>query len=122
MADKKKTSSASSEAVQARPSSSDGEAAPAKQTKAVSRQRESRQEVRREKRPSPFARLLNIRLVRFVYDAYYELRYKVTWPTVEEARNMTIAVILLSVSVGIILGVADAGLFQLFRLVTGTGR
>ncbi len=88
----------------------------------MSRQRESRQEVRREKRPSPFARLLNIRLVRFVYDAYYELRYKVTWPTVEEARNMTIAVILLSVSVGIILGVADAGLFQLFRLVTGTGR
>lgn len=57
--------------------------------------------------------------VRFVREAYRELRYKVTWPTALEARNMTIAVIILSLVVGLILGLVDAGLFQLFKLITG---
>ncbi len=57
--------------------------------------------------------------VRFVRESYRELRYKVTWPTLLEARNMTIAVIALSLVVGIILGLVDAGLFQLFKLITG---
>lgn len=51
---------------------------------------------------------------RFVYDAYYELRHKVTWPTPKEARNMTIAVVALSAVVGGIIAVADFGLHQLF--------
>src|SRR5690349_2887724 len=33
-------------------------------------------------------RLRSNRSVRFILDAYYELRHKVTWPTVHEARNM----------------------------------
>ena len=61
----------------------------------------------------------NWRIVRFVRESYHELRYKVTWPTFLEARNMTIAVILLSLAVGLLLGVVDIGLFQLFKLVTG---
>jgi len=58
-------------------------------------------------------------IVRFVREAYRELRYKVTWPTFPEARNMTITVILLSTAVGLVLGLVDAGLFQIFRLITG---
>ena len=58
-------------------------------------------------------------VVRFVRESYRELRYKVTWPTLLEARNMTIAVLVLSLVVGLILGLVDAGLFQLFKLITG---
>jgi preprotein translocase SecE subunit len=68
------------------------------------------------KKPGGFA---NRPTVRFVREAYRELRYKVTWPTFLEARNMTIAVILLSLVVGLVLGLVDAGLFQLFQLITG---
>ena len=61
----------------------------------------------------------NWALVRFARESYHELRYKVTWPTFPEARNMTLVVIALSTVVGLVLGLVDAGLFQLFRLVTG---
>jgi len=47
------------------------------------------------------------------------LRYKVTWPTFVEARNMTIIVIVLSTIVGLILGLLDQGLLQAFKLITG---
>ena len=66
-------------------------------------------------------RLRNNRYIRFILDAYYELRHKVTWPSFNEARNMTIAVILLSLAVGIILGAADEGLYQLFLLISHIG-
>jgi preprotein translocase SecE subunit len=68
------------------------------------------------KKPGGFR---NQAFVRFVRDAYRELRYKVTWPTFPEARNMTITVIALSTAVGLVLGLVDAGLFQIFRLITG---
>src|SRR5437870_2651787 len=51
----------------------------------------------------------NWRLVRFVREAYRELRYKVTWPTFTEARNMTVVVILLSTAIGLVLGLLDQG-------------
>jgi preprotein translocase SecE subunit len=57
--------------------------------------------------------------VRFSRDSYRELRYKVTWPTFVEARNMTIIVIVLSTIVGLILGLLDQGLLQAFKLITG---
>jgi preprotein translocase SecE subunit len=57
-------------------------------------------------------------IIRYILDSYYELRFKVTWPTFEEARNMTIAVLALSVAVGIILGIADFGLLHLYQLIT----
>lgn len=68
------------------------------------------------KKPGGFR---NWRIVRFARESYRELRYKVTWPTFQEARNMTIVVIVLSTVIGVVLGVVDQGLFQLFRIVTG---
>ncbi len=62
-------------------------------------------------------RLRSNRSIRFVLDAYYELRHKVTWPSFNEARNMTIAVLLLSAAVGALLGLADFGLQHLYVLL-----
>jgi len=56
--------------------------------------------------------------VRFVREAYHELRYKVTWPTFQEARNMTLVVIALSAAIGILLGIVDVGLLKLFQLIS----
>jgi preprotein translocase SecE subunit len=88
-----------------------------KESKAVARERVSNR--RENKAPSTtMTRLRSNAIVRFLLEAYYELRYKVTWPTFREARNMTIVVILLSAAVGLILGLADLGLGQLYLLVT----
>jgi len=75
---------------------------------------------RRENKPSPsfWARFRNYRMVRFVREAYHELRYKVTWPTFQEARNMTLVVIALSAAIGILLGIVDVGLLKLFQLIS----
>jgi preprotein translocase SecE subunit len=54
---------------------------------------------------------------RFIYDAYYELRHKVTWPTLKEAKNMTLVVIALSAVVGGIIALADYGLHELFIFI-----
>jgi preprotein translocase SecE subunit len=93
----------------------------AKEVKAVARERESRAAptTRRDKRPSALARLFGTPVGRFIRESYYELRYKVTWPTFIDARNMTFAVIALSLAVGLLLGLADLGLFQLFKVLTG---
>lgn len=74
------------------------------------------------KGPSLLERVRANRFGRFVLEAYYELRHKVTWPTFEEARNMTIIVIGLSAVIGAILGLADFGLTQLFFLISGRGK
>jgi len=88
-----------------------------KESKAVARERVSNR--REEKAPSAImVRLRSYRVVRFLLESYYELRHKVTWPTFREARNMTIVVILLSAAVGLILGLADLGLGQLYLLIT----
>jgi len=101
---------------------------PVKSSKAVARddrkeqvtKQESRS-VRREARglSSWETRFRNSRFGRFALDAYYELRHKVTWPTFEEARNMTFVVIVLSAVIGGLLSLADAGLQQLFLLISG---
>src|SRR5438105_3999083 len=64
-------------------------------------------------------RLRSNRIGSFLYEAYYELRYKVTWPTFREARNMTLVVIALSAVIGIILAGADLGLHRLFLFIVG---
>jgi preprotein translocase SecE subunit len=130
MADKKKNIS-QSQMAEAKARTGEKEQS---KTKAVAREqdeqerknsrRDSKEQERKQsqsrKGPSATAtRLRNNRLIRFVLEAYYELRHKVTWPTFEEARNMTIVVILLSAAVGIVLGAADLGLFQIFRLISG---
>ncbi len=85
----------------------------------MSRQ-ESRPAGRREARGSSSlaTRFRQNRVGRFILEAYYELRHKVTWPTFEEARNMTIAVIALSVVIGGILALVDFGLVRLFLLIS----
>jgi len=91
----------------------------------VSREREERRGrdnrvTRRDSKQSSFwARLRANRMVNFLFEAYRELRYKVTWPTFQEARNMTIAVILLSGAVAAVLALADIGLLRLFQLISG---
>ncbi|MDQ2902586.1 MAG: preprotein translocase subunit SecE [Ktedonobacteraceae bacterium] len=92
----------------------------AKEVKAVARDSRAAPPSRRDKRPSALARLFNTPAGRFVRESYYELRYKVTWPSFIDARNMTFAVIVLSLAVGLLLGLADLGLFQLFKVLTGS--
>ena len=65
-------------------------------------------------------RLRNNRFVAFLLESYREIRYKVTWPTFDEARNMTTIVILLSAAVSAFLTLADTGLFKLFQLISGS--
>jgi preprotein translocase SecE subunit len=125
MADKKKNAG-QGEMV---PASARGEEKErSKNTRAATRERDERK-VRENKaarssssskQSQTSTRFRNNRIVRFVREAYYELRYKVTWPTFEEARNMTFVVIALSAAIGLLLGLADLGLFQLFRLITGS--
>ena len=99
-----------------------------KDVKAVARDRDERKvqeskPVRRENRsqskgpPNWQVRLRSNRSIRVVLDAYYELRHKVTWPSFNEARNMTIAVLLLSAAVVALLGLADFGLQHLYILL-----
>jgi preprotein translocase SecE subunit len=126
MADKKKNAS-QEKMVAPAPVARGGEKEKqqSKTVKAVTRERDERKE--RESKSSGRTeskqslstrqRFRNNRLVRFVREAYHELRYKVTWPTFEEARNMTLVVIGLSAAVGIVLWVTDLGLFQLFQLI-----
>jgi preprotein translocase SecE subunit len=104
MADKKKSASQS---VAAESNVRGSEKVQSKSTK-----RETKQS------PSFWTRFRNYRMVRFVREAYHELRYKVTWPTFQEARNMTLVVIALSAAIGILLGVVDLGLFKLFQLIS----
>ena len=130
MAAKKKNAS-QSQSQTAEQKARDGEQEQGKSTKAVTRARVERKgsesktvaRPRETSRPSSKApsetltRLRSNHIVRFLLESYYERRYKVTWPTVEEARNMTVVVILLSVAVGLILGLADLALSQLYLLI-----
>ena len=46
------------------------------------------------------------RIRRFILEAYQELR-KVSWPTPEQARNLTIMVLAVSAAVGLYIAVFD---------------
>jgi preprotein translocase SecE subunit len=130
MADKKKNASRSQQVAAVKTQSSEKEKEqqqPAKSVKTTSREERKTQPkqeskpVRRESKSSPtlIARFRNSRLGRFILDAYYELRHKVTWPTWQEARNMTVVVIILSAVIGAILAGVDYGLYQLFSFISG---
>jgi preprotein translocase SecE subunit len=127
MADKKKTTSQSatrSTNQMAEMKTRSDEKEQRKVVKATAQAKDERKvqqskSVRRDsKTTSRWARWRSNRYVRFVLDAYYELRHKVTWPSFNEARNMTIAVLLLSAAIGLLLGAADFGLTQLFFLIS----
>lgn len=122
MTDKKKNA-ASGEMVAPKARGGEKEKEQSKDTRTVTREREiksTRHESRDSKESGALARLLRSKPARFIRDAYHELRYKVTWPTFEEARNMTFVVLALSTAVGLLLAAADLGLFQLFRLISGS--
>lgn len=71
-------------------------------------------------RPSN-ARLLQERLsLDFFQEAIAELR-KVNWPTREQARNLTMLVIAVSLAVGMILGAMDFIFEQIFEFVLRFG-
>jgi len=78
---------------------------------------QSKSTKRENKQSATFwTRFRNYKPVRFVREAYHELRYKVTWPTFHEARNMTFVVIALSAVIALLLWIVDLGLFKLFQL------
>jgi len=55
-------------------------------------------------------------LFQFFGEVISELK-KVTWPTKEETTRLTILVVAVSVTIGIILGVIDFGFTRLFDLL-----
>ncbi len=55
---------------------------------------------------------------RYLEQTRSELR-KVTWPTQNEAINLTIMVVIVIIAMGIILGGVDAIFTSLFRLLLG---
>jgi preprotein translocase SecE subunit len=97
----------------------------AKETREASHERERSKPVAKKapaKAPASWrVRLRKYRIFAFLLDTYFELRHKVTWPTAIEARNMTIIVILLSAAVGVVLGLVDLGLYQVFLLISHIG-
>jgi preprotein translocase subunit SecE len=128
MADKKKSAS-QSQMAEPKTRTSDKEQ-PVKSAKSAVREvrkeqpKQESKSTRRDSKSSPtlVKRFRNSRIGRFILDAYYELRHKVTWPTFTEARNMTIAVIAISIVIAVILGLADLGLSRLYLLIIGGGR
>jgi preprotein translocase subunit SecE len=127
MSEKKKSSAGQSEMEESKARTSEKEPkssrASAREERAVREERQSKP-VKRDARPSqaPARKaggFRNWRLVRFVRESYRELRYKVTWPTFTEARNMTLVVIILSTIIGLILSLLDQGLLQAFKAITG---
>ena len=124
MADKKKTTSRS-QMAEPRPRRTSEKAPIVKATPREERKEQPKQESKQVKRSSSkgsistIQRLRNGRVGRFITEAYYERRHKVTWPTFEEARNMTIVVIVISVVIGGILGLVDYGLYNLFLYISG---
>jgi len=84
---------------------------------------QSKSTKRENKQSATFwTRFRNYKPVRFVREAYHELRYKVTWPTFHEARNMTFVVIALSAAIALLLWIVDLGLFKLFQLFAHLGQ
>jgi preprotein translocase subunit SecE len=60
------------------------------------------------------------RIRRFIQEAWSELR-KVTWPTPEQTRNLTVLVFVVSALVGVYIAVFDILFHEGFRFVVGVG-
>ncbi len=57
--------------------------------------------------------------IRFFGEVISELR-KVTWPTRQETTRLTVLVLVVSVAIGIFLGVIDIAFARFFSAVAGT--
>ena len=56
------------------------------------------------------------RIRRFIEESWSELK-KVTWPTREQTRNLTVLVFVISGAVGLFIAVFDALFQELFKVV-----
>ena len=56
------------------------------------------------------------RIRRFIEESWSELK-KVTWPTLEQTRNLTVLVFVVSGAVGLFIAVFDALFNELFKVV-----
>lgn len=119
--DQELNKSVSAKSAKALTSENNRKPEPVKGTKVSAQEtrRQSQQETKAAARREPKAppRWRNNAVGRFIYDAYYELRHKVTWPTLTEARNMTLVVLALSAVIGGIIALADYGLHELFIFI-----
>jgi preprotein translocase SecE subunit len=61
-------------------------------------------------------------VTRYAAESFVELYSNTTWPTWREAWNFTLIVIVMSVVVAIILGLADLGLVQVLTWFVGLGK
>ena len=57
--------------------------------------------------------------IRFFGEVISELR-KVTWPTRQETTRLTILVLVVSIAIGIFLGIIDIFFSRFFSVVAGT--
>ncbi len=57
------------------------------------------------------------RIRRFLDEAWSELK-KVTWPTREHTRNLTVLVFVISAAMGVYITVFDLAFTELVRLIT----
>ncbi len=57
------------------------------------------------------------RIRRFLEESYSELK-KVTWPTREQVRNLTVLVFVISAAIGVFIGFADAFWKEALRVIT----
>jgi preprotein translocase subunit SecE len=57
------------------------------------------------------------RIRRFIDEAWSELK-KVTWPTREQVRNLTVLVFVISAAVGVYITVFDLIFTELIRIIT----
>jgi preprotein translocase subunit SecE len=58
------------------------------------------------------------RIQRFVQDSWQELK-KVNWPTPQQARNLTIVVLAVSVAVSLYIGFFDVVFGKVATMITG---
>ena len=58
-------------------------------------------------------------IIRFFSEVIGELR-KVTWPSRQEATRLTILVLTLSITIGILLGIVDYFFSRLMAVLSGT--
>jgi preprotein translocase subunit SecE len=58
------------------------------------------------------------RLRRFIDEAWSELK-KVSWPTREQVRNLTVLVFVVSFVVGLYITVLDAGFTSVVKILVG---
>ncbi len=59
------------------------------------------------------------RIRRYIAESWSELK-KVTWPTREQTRNLTVLVFVISAAVGVFIAAWDYVFFEVVRLLTGT--